>query len=125
MSNGSSSSSNALGISMDSPRMNSSGKVVFQSLERSSSSPSTFNGGPRVKYKGMERRSYSANVKVSPVLNVPVCSLRGSSKFGLGQLFPSPHKKSGGTSSTSIDFSSEKARSSHVNKQKPSSSSSS
>ncbi|PIA39779.1 hypothetical protein AQUCO_02600325v1 [Aquilegia coerulea] len=118
------SSSNALGVSMDSPRMNSSGKVVFQSLERSSSSPSTFNGGPRVKYKGMERRSYSANVKVSPVLNVPVCSLRGSSKFGLGQLFPSPHKKTGGngTSSSSIDFSSEKVRtSSHVNKQKPSS----
>ncbi|KAH1148806.1 hypothetical protein GYH30_043438 [Glycine max] len=81
------------GASVDSPRMNSSGKIVFQSLERSSSSPSTFNGGPRFKHRGMER-SYSANVRVTPVLNVPVCSLRGSSKsgsvFGFGQLFSSP-----------------------------------
>ncbi|MQM19014.1 hypothetical protein Taro_052014 [Colocasia esculenta] len=90
----------------DSPRMNSSGKVVFQSLERSSSSPSTFNGGPRVKHRGMER-SYSANVvRVTPVLNVPVCSLRGSSKsgsvFGFGQLFSSsPHKKDGATGASS------------------------
>ncbi|KAI3961079.1 hypothetical protein MKW92_037577 [Papaver armeniacum] len=67
------------------PRMNSSGKIVFQSLERSSSSPSTFNGGPRVKHRGVER-SYSANVRVTPVLNVPVCSLRGSSKSG-GSVF--------------------------------------
>uniref|UniRef100_A0A1D1YPT5 Uncharacterized protein n=1 Tax=Anthurium amnicola TaxID=1678845 RepID=A0A1D1YPT5_9ARAE len=94
----------ARGASVDSPRMNSSGKVVFQSLERSSSSPSTFNGGPRVKHRGMER-SYSANVvRVTPVLNVPVCSLRGSSKsgsvFGFGQLFSSPHKKDGAPSSS-------------------------
>ncbi|XP_028752442.1 uncharacterized protein LOC114712146 [Neltuma alba] len=86
------------GVSVDSPRMNSSGKIVFQSLERSSSSPSTFNGGPRHKQRGMER-SYSANVRVTPVLNVPVCSLRGSSKsgsvFGFGQLFSSPQKKEG------------------------------
>lgn len=86
------------GVSVDSPRMNSSGKIVFQSLERSSSSPSTFNGGPRFKHRGMER-SYSANVRVTPVLNVPVCSLRGSSKsgsvFGFGQLFSSPQKKDG------------------------------
>ncbi|KAL5731646.1 hypothetical protein ACHQM5_004353 [Ranunculus cassubicifolius] len=113
---------NALSVSMDSPRMNSSGKVVFQSLERSSSSPSTFNGGPRVKYKGMERRSYSANVKVSPVLNVPVCSLRGSSKFGLGQLFPSPHKRAGtvgsSSSNTELSSSTERNRSHHTNKQK-------
>ncbi|KAG8365218.1 hypothetical protein BUALT_Bualt18G0081500 [Buddleja alternifolia] len=84
----------ALGVSMDSPRMNSSGKIVFQSLERSSSSPSTFNGGPRYKHRGMER-SYSANVRVTPVLNVPVCTLRGSSKsgvFGL-PLFASQPKK--------------------------------
>ncbi|KAM0948634.1 hypothetical protein DsansV1_C06g0061471 [Dioscorea sansibarensis] len=80
--------------SVDSPRMNASGKVVFQSLERSSSSPGSFNGGPRVKLRGMER-SYSANVvRVSPVLNVPVCSLRGSSSrsvsvFGFGHLFGS------------------------------------
>ncbi|KAH7679214.1 hypothetical protein IHE45_06G044200 [Dioscorea alata] len=80
--------------SVDSPRMNASGKVVFQGLERSSSSPGSFNGGPRVKLRGMER-SYSANVvRVSPVLNVPVCSLRGSSSrsasvFGFGHLFGS------------------------------------
>ncbi|ONI12078.1 hypothetical protein PRUPE_4G143300 [Prunus persica] len=86
------------GVSVDSPRMNSSGKIVFQSLERSSSSPSSFNGGPRLKHRGMER-SYSANVRVTPVLNVPVCSLRGSSKsgsvFGFGQLFSAPQKKEG------------------------------
>ncbi|XP_024960393.1 uncharacterized protein LOC112501001 isoform X1 [Cynara cardunculus var. scolymus] len=69
------------GVSVDSPRMNSSGKIVFHSLERSSSSPSSLNGGPRLKHRGMER-SYSANVRVTPVLNVPVCSLRGSSKSG-------------------------------------------
>ncbi|KAL7103250.1 hypothetical protein ACP275_08G168400 [Erythranthe tilingii] len=68
-------------VSVDSPRMNSSGKVVFHSLERSSSSPSTFNGGPRHKHGGVER-SYSANVRISTVLNVPVCSIRGSSKSG-------------------------------------------
>lgn len=87
----------ARGASVDSPRMNSSGKVVFQSLERSSSSPSAFVGGSKVsKTRGMER-SYSANVRVRPVLNVPVCSLRGSSKsgsvFGLGQLFLSQRKE--------------------------------
>ncbi|KAF3441144.1 hypothetical protein FNV43_RR15055 [Rhamnella rubrinervis] len=86
------------GVSVDSPRMNSSGKIVFQSLERSSSSPSSFNGGPRFKHRGMER-SYSANVRVTPVLNVPVCSLRGSSKsvsiFGFGQLFSSPQRRDG------------------------------
>ncbi|TYK16384.1 putative serine-rich protein [Cucumis melo var. makuwa] len=89
----SSSSSSRLGIrgvSVDSPRMNSSGKIVFHNLERSSSSPSSFNGGPKFKNRGMER-SYSANVRVTPVLNVPVCSsLRGSSKsvsvFGFGPL---------------------------------------
>ncbi|XP_043688234.1 uncharacterized protein LOC122639435 [Telopea speciosissima] len=88
----------ARGVSVDSPRMNSSGKIVFQSLERSSSSPSSFNGGPRIKNRGMER-SYSANVRITPVLNVPVCSLRGSSKsgsvFGFGQLFSSPQKRDG------------------------------
>ncbi|KAI9086902.1 hypothetical protein K1719_031063 [Acacia pycnantha] len=86
------------GLSVDSPRMKSWGKIVFQSLERSSSSPSTFNGGPKYKQRGMER-SYSTNVRVTPVLNVPVCSLMGSSKsgsvFGFGQLFSSPQKKEG------------------------------
>lgn len=86
------------GASVDSPRMSSSGKIVFHSLERSSSSPSTFNGGPRHKHRGMER-SYSANVRVTPVLNVPVCSLRGSSKsgsvFGFGPLFSSQQKREG------------------------------
>ncbi|KAK1417967.1 hypothetical protein QVD17_27103 [Tagetes erecta] len=75
------------GLSVDSPRMNSSGKIVFQSLERSSSSPSSLNGGPRFKHRGMER-SYSANVRITPVLNVPVCSLRGSSKSGSMFGFP-------------------------------------
>ncbi|KAG0480162.1 hypothetical protein HPP92_011020 [Vanilla planifolia] len=84
------------GSSVDSPRLNASGKVIFQGLERSSSSPSTFNGGPRPRSRGTER-SYSSNVPViTPVLNVPVCSLRGSAKsasvFGLSQLF-SPQKK--------------------------------
>lgn len=87
------------GVSVDSPRLNSSGKIVFTSLERSSSSPGSFNGGPRFKHRGMER-SYSANVRVTPVLNVPVCSLRGGSKsgsvFGFGQLFSSPQKKETG-----------------------------
>ncbi|KAF8410667.1 hypothetical protein HHK36_003199 [Tetracentron sinense] len=89
----------ARGVSVDSPRMNSCGKIVFQNLERSSSSPSSFNGGPRFKQRGMER-SYSANVRVTPVLNVPVCSLRGSSKsggsvFGFSQLFSSPQRRDG------------------------------
>ncbi|KAK1307624.1 hypothetical protein QJS10_CPA09g01134 [Acorus calamus] len=76
--------------SRDSPRMNSSGKIVFHSLERSTSSPGSFNGSRPIKYRPMER-SYSANVRITPVLNVPVCSLLGSSKsgsvFGLGQIF--------------------------------------
>ncbi|KAM3684319.1 hypothetical protein ACJW31_11G034700 [Castanea mollissima] len=93
--------STSRGVSVDSPRMNSSGKIVFQSLERSSSSPSSFNGGPRFKHRGMER-SYSANVRVTPVLNVPVCSLRGpysSKSFGFGQLFSSPQKRETGGNS--------------------------
>lgn len=97
--------STSRGVSVDSPRMNSSGKIVFQSLERSSSSPSSFNGGPRLKQRGMER-SYSANVRVTPVLNVPVCSLRGSSKsgyvFGFGNLFSSsPQKTANGANNNS------------------------
>ncbi|GMJ11368.1 hypothetical protein like AT1G56020 [Hibiscus trionum] len=89
------------GVSVDSPRMNSSGKIVFQSLERSSSSPSSFNGGQKFKQRGMER-SYSANVRITPVLNVPVCSLIGSSKTGsVFGLFSSSQQKTanGGSSS--------------------------
>jgi hypothetical protein len=48
-------------------------------------------------------RSYSAHVRVAPVLNVPVCSLRGSRKsvsvFGIDRLF-SP-SNAGSTSSSS------------------------
>lgn len=101
------------GVSVDSPRMNSSGKIVFQSLERSSSSPSSFNGGPKYKHRGMER-SYSANVRVTPVLNVPVCSLRGSSKsgsvFGFGQLFSSPQKNGNGSTTTTRQHSNSRNR---------------
>ncbi|KAL3643238.1 hypothetical protein CASFOL_014053 [Castilleja foliolosa] len=85
----------ARGVSVDSPRMNSSGKIVFHSLERSSSSPSTFNGGPRHKHRGIER-SYSANVRFTPVLNVSVCSLMGSSKSGVFGMFSSQQKKENG-----------------------------
>lgn len=79
------STSTIRGLSVDdSPRMNSSGKIVFHNLGRSSSSPSSFNGGPRYKHGGGVERSYSANVRVTTVLNVPVCSsLRGSSKSGV------------------------------------------
>lgn len=98
------SDSDSRGVSLESPRMNSSGKIVFHGLERSSSSPSSFNGGPRLKARGMER-SYSANVRIRPVLNVPVCSLRGSSKsgsvFGFGQLFSS-QKKDGASKNQGI-----------------------
>ncbi|XP_051133589.1 uncharacterized protein LOC127253184 [Andrographis paniculata] len=82
--------------SADSPRMISSGKILFHSLERSSSSPSTLNGGPRHRHRGGIERSNSAHVvRVTPVLNVPVCTLRGTSKstvFGF-PLFSSPQKK--------------------------------
>ncbi|KAG8058187.1 hypothetical protein GUJ93_ZPchr0002g26112 [Zizania palustris] len=61
--------------SVDSPRMNSSGKVVFQGLERSSSSPAgSVHSSLRSRSRVMDR-SYSAGVRASPVvLNVPVCS---------------------------------------------------
>ncbi|KAL1205664.1 hypothetical protein V5N11_001367 [Cardamine amara subsp. amara] len=81
------------GVSVDSPRLNSSGKIVFQSLERSSSSPSSFNGGTSgYRHRGMER-SYSSNVRVTPVLNVPVCSIRGGSVV-FGQFFSSSSSSS-------------------------------
>ncbi|CAL0326432.1 unnamed protein product [Lupinus luteus] len=78
------------GVSVDSPRMNSSGKIVFHNLERSSSSPSSLKHRDR----GTER-FYSARVRVTPVLNVPVSSLTGS-VFGFGQLFSSMQKKEPG-----------------------------
>ncbi|XP_047075821.1 serine/arginine repetitive matrix protein 1-like [Lolium rigidum] len=56
--------------SVDSPRMNSSGKIVFQGLERSSSSPAgSAHSSLRSRSRVMDR-SYSTPV----VLNVPVCS---------------------------------------------------
>ncbi|EHA8588258.1 protein IQ-DOMAIN 14-like [Cocos nucifera] len=88
------------GLSVDSPRMNPAGKIVFQGLERSSSSPGSFHGGPIVRPRGMER-SYSAVVRVTPVLNVPVRSLRGSAKsvsvFAFGQLFSAQKKDRDGS----------------------------
>ncbi|KAF3548523.1 hypothetical protein DY000_02004078 [Brassica cretica] len=82
----------ALTVTADSPRLNASGKIVFHGLERSSSSPAgNFTGGPRMKHHHGMPRSQSANVRITPVLNVPLSSLRGGSKRGLsfGQLFAS------------------------------------
>ncbi|KAI0497598.1 hypothetical protein KFK09_020829 [Dendrobium nobile] len=91
------------GVSVDSPRMDPSGRIIFQGLERSSSSPGSFNGRSRAKYRGMER-SFSAHVRVPSVLNVPVCSLRGSSKpisvFGFRHLFSHPRKERVASSSS-------------------------
>ena len=86
---------------------------MFQGLERSLSSPSSFNDGSRYKHKGMER-SYSANVRVTLALNVPVCSLRGSSKSSVFrfQLFSSPQKRivGGGNDKLSLMVKSPKLR---------------
>ncbi|CAA7027412.1 unnamed protein product [Microthlaspi erraticum] len=84
-------------VTADSPRLNASGKIVFHGLERSSSSPGSFTGGPRMKQHHGMPRSYSANVRITPVLNVPVSSLKSGLFFG--QLFssssssPSPGNK--------------------------------
>lgn len=79
----------------ESPRRNASGKIVFKGLERSCSSPSSFNMRKKDAHysrKGFER-SYSANVRVTPVLNVPVCIRSGKGSkggmFGLSHLFSS------------------------------------
>ncbi|CAL9120476.1 unnamed protein product, partial [Musa textilis] len=85
------------GASVDSPRMSSSGKIVFHGLERSSSGPGSFTGGPKPRPCGVER-SYSANVRIAPVLNVvPVCCLRGSGKpvsaFGLAHVLSPQRQK--------------------------------
>nr|CCI55353.1 PH01B019A14.22 [Phyllostachys edulis] len=74
-------------VAAESPRVSASGRVVFRSLERSSSSPAAAGIGPRrPRPRGMER-SYSANVRVDPVINV----------FGFGHLFlpasPAKEKK--------------------------------
>ncbi|GJM97690.1 hypothetical protein PR202_ga14636 [Eleusine coracana subsp. coracana] len=63
-------------LSVDSPRMNSSGKIVFQGLERSSSSPCSFHAAAsKSRARAAVDRSYSSGVRVAPVvLNVPVCS---------------------------------------------------
>ncbi|CAN6887215.1 unnamed protein product [Brassica oleracea] len=87
----SSNDTRALTVTADSPRLNASGKIVFHGLERSSSSPGNFTGGPRMKQHHGMPRSQSAHVRITPVLNVPVSSLRGGPKSGLffGQLFTS------------------------------------
>lgn len=76
-------------VAADSPRLNAAGKVVFNGLGRSSSSPSSLAGGRRHRSgsggSGMER-SYSAHVRVTPVLNVPVCR-KSVSVFGIDRLF--------------------------------------
>ncbi|CAM0948931.1 unnamed protein product [Alopecurus aequalis] len=76
-------------VAADSPRLNAAGKVVFNGLGRSSSSPSSLAGGRRHRSGtgsgGMER-SYSAHVRVTPVLNVPVCR-KSVSVFGIDRLF--------------------------------------
>ncbi|KAL5205857.1 hypothetical protein ABZP36_034066 [Zizania latifolia] len=93
-------------VAADSPRLNAAGKVVFNGLGRSSSSPSNLAGGrPRHHRGGGIERSYSAHVRVAPVLNVPVCSLRGSRKsvsvFGIDRLFsPSSSSSAAAASST-------------------------
>ncbi|CAD6342070.1 unnamed protein product [Miscanthus lutarioriparius] len=96
-------------VAADSPRLNAAGKVVFNGLGRSSSSPSSLAGGRRHRNAGpgsggMER-SYSAHVRVVPVLNVPVCSLRGSRKsvsvFGIDRLFSPSGAGSASSSSSS------------------------
>ncbi|EOA32868.1 hypothetical protein CARUB_v10016183mg [Capsella rubella] len=88
--------SRGMTVTADSPRLNASGKIVFHGLERSSSSPGNFTGGPRMKLHHGMPRSHSANVRITPVLNVPVSSLRSGPKSGLffGQLFASSSSSS-------------------------------
>jgi len=93
--------SRVMTVTADSPRLNASGKIVFHGLERSSSSPGNFTGGPRMKLHHGMPRSHSANVRITPVLNVPVSSLRSGPKSGLffGQLFASSSSASSSSSS--------------------------
>ncbi|XP_010537777.1 PREDICTED: uncharacterized protein LOC104812352 [Tarenaya hassleriana] len=89
-------------VSVDSPRLNSSGKIVFQSLERSSSSPSSFNGGTSgYRHRPSTERFYSANVRVTPVLNVPVCSLRQFFSSSSSANSSQQHHRNGGNSRAS------------------------
>ncbi|XP_010499716.1 PREDICTED: uncharacterized protein DDB_G0271670-like [Camelina sativa] len=94
--------SRGMTVTADSPRLNASGKIVFHGLERSSSSPGNFTGGPRMKLHHGMPRSHSANVRITPVLNVPVSSLRSGPKSGLffGQLFASSSSSSPSSSSS-------------------------
>ncbi|PKU80304.1 uncharacterized protein LOC110108541 [Dendrobium catenatum] len=93
---------------MDSPRLNASGKVIFQGLERSSSSPNISNGDPRSRPRGMVR-SRSASLMVTPVLNVPFCNLRSTAKpasvSGFGQLFSHPKREKDGSSAAKYSIS--------------------
>ncbi|XP_078433690.1 uncharacterized protein LOC144704985 [Wolffia australiana] len=85
LSSGRASSTRSAGQAV-SPRMNSSGKVVFHGLARCSSNPGSFNGA---RAPSMER-SYSANVvRVAPVLNV-------GSAFGFGLFSSSSQRKERG-----------------------------
>ncbi|KAF8651199.1 hypothetical protein HU200_063442 [Digitaria exilis] len=76
-------------VAAESPRVSASGRVVFRGLERCSSTPASagIGGARRPRPRGMER-SYSANVRVDPVINV----------FGFGLLFmpssPAKERKS-------------------------------
>ncbi|PWZ45671.1 hypothetical protein Zm00014a_024598 [Zea mays] len=64
-------------VAAESPRVSASGRVVFRGLERCASTPASAGVGPRrPRPRGMER-SYSANVRVDPVISV----------FGFGHLF--------------------------------------
>lgn len=94
--------SRGMTVTADSPRLNASGKIVFHGLERSSSSPGNFTGGPRMKLHHGMPRSHSANVRITPVLNVPVSSLRSGPKSGLffGQLFASSSSSSSSSMSS-------------------------
>ncbi|CAD5179974.1 unnamed protein product [Musa acuminata subsp. malaccensis] len=119
------------GASVDSPRMNASGKVVFQGLERSSSSPGSFHGRSTWHHHHQHRgkpyraieRSYSANVRVAPVLNVlpvgslRICTSKPGSVFGLAQLF-SPHKKDRDASTARWNLHSGGNRSKIIDKEK-------
>lgn len=65
-------------VAAESPLVSASGRVVFRGLERCSSTPASAGIDPmrRPRPRRVER-SYSANVRVDPVINV----------FGFGQLF--------------------------------------
>ncbi|CAN6348440.1 unnamed protein product [Urochloa humidicola] len=102
-------------VAADSPRLNAAGKVVFNGLGRSSSSPSSLAGGRRSGHghrAGAMERSYSAHVRVAPVLNVavPGCSLRGGSRksvsvFGIDRFFSASSAAAGSGNASSASSS--------------------